>query len=222
MLEYIQAHDLDLTAIWITHHHHDHTGGVSELQQSYPMTHVVAHSEHNVSLDQSVKDGSLVNAWCHSAQVWGVAGHTQSHLAYVLDIDSRKHVFCGDTLFSAGCGRVFTGTIEELYASFERLKKLPEDTLFYPAHEYTAANLRFGLSIEPSNTVMRQTLTTVQQMVENGIASLPVTLAHEKQVNVFMRSDVPETIEGVKNLVSLPDTKPLTIFTALRELKNNF
>lgn len=222
VIEYLQANDLDLTAIWITHHHRDHTGGVAELQQSYPMTHVVAHSEHGVSLDQSVKDGSTVSAWGYSAQVWAVSGHTQSHLAYLLDIDSRKHVFCGDTLFSGGCGRVFTGTIEELYQSFERLKKLPDDTLFYPAHEYTITNLRFGLSIEPDNANMRQTLGTVQQMVEKGIASLPVTLAHEKKVNVFMRSDVPETIEGVKKLVNLEDSKPLTVFAALRELKNNF
>lgn len=94
--------------------------------------------------------------------------------------------------------------------------------MFYPAHEYTITNLRFGLSIEPDNAAMRQTLGTVEQMVAKGIASLPVTLAHEKKVNVFMRSDVPETVEGVKNIVDLDDSKPLTIFAALRELKNNF
>ncbi|WP_227429613.1 hydroxyacylglutathione hydrolase [Psychrobacter sp. I-STPA6b] len=222
VMAYLEIHDLDLTAIWITHHHMDHTGGVAELQQSYPMTHIVAHSEHGVRMDQSVKDGSSVNAWGYSAQVWEVAGHTQSHLAYLLDIESQKHVFCGDTLFSGGCGRVFTGTIEELYNSFERLKKLPDETLFYPAHEYTADNLRFGLSIEPNNEAIRHSLLEATKNVERGIASLPVTLAHEKQVNVFMRPDMADTIEGVSRQVSLVDTKPLTVFAALRELKNNF
>ena len=220
--EYLEEYDLDLTAIWITHHHHDHIGGVAELRELYPMTHVVAGSEHSVNPDQVVKEGSSVNVWGHSAQVWAVPGHTDSHLAYVLDRDGEKHVFCGDTLFSAGCGRVFTGTIEQLFESFKRLNKLPEETLFYPAHEYTASNLKFGLSIEPDNEAMQQTLANVEEITATGKPSLPVTLAHERQVNVFLRTEKESVAQGVAAKQALEDTKSLTVFSALRALKDDF
>jgi hydroxyacylglutathione hydrolase len=220
--DYMQQHGLELISIWITHHHHDHTGGVAELQEHFPMTHIVAHSEHGVDEDQTIKDGSTVNAWGCSAQVWDVSGHTASHMAYILDVDGLKHCFCGDTLFSGGCGRVFTGTIEQLYASFKRLDELPAEALFYPAHEYTASNLRFGLSIEPDNTAMQQALQEAEAKTLQGIATLPVTVAHERAVNVFLRADQPTVIAGVEAKRHLNDDKPLTVFSALRELKNNF
>ena len=222
VIDYLKEYGLDLTAIWITHHHHDHIGGVAELREHFPMTHVVAHSEHGVKPDQTIKEGSSVSAWGASAQIWDVAGHTASHMAYVLDIDSQKHVFCGDTLFSAGCGRVFSGTIEQLFNSFKRLNTLPKETLLYPAHEYTANNLRFGLSIEPDNIAMQAALEVAMEQTANNHATLPVTLDHERKVNVFLRASEPEVIEGVKAKVSLPDEKPLTVFAALRELKDNY
>ncbi|WP_350557752.1 hydroxyacylglutathione hydrolase [Psychrobacter sp. CAL346-MNA-CIBAN-0220] len=222
VIEYLEAEGLEMIAIWTTHHHHDHIGGVAELQEHFPMTHLVAHSEHNVDEDQTIKDGSIVNAWGCSAQVWDVSGHTASHMAYILDIDGHKHCFCGDTLFSGGCGRVFTGTIEQLYASFERLSNLSDEALFYPAHEYTASNLRFGLSIEPGNVAMQQALIQAEEKTNQGIPTLPVTVAHEREVNVFLRADEPSVIAGVASKMKLDDEKPLTIFAALRELKNNF
>ncbi len=222
VVAYLEENELELTSIWTTHHHHDHIGGVVELQESYPMTHLVAHAEHNVDEDQTIKDGSTVSAWGCAAQVWDVSGHTASHMAYVLDIDGQKHCFCGDTLFSAGCGRVFTGTIEGLYESFKRLNNLPAETLLYPAHEYTASNLRFGLSIEPDNEAMQQALIQVTEKTAQGIPTLPVTLAHERMINVFLRTQQPSVMAGVQSKINLADDKPLTVFAALRELKNNF
>ncbi|MBP2280874.1 hydroxyacylglutathione hydrolase [Psychrobacter sp. PL19] len=222
VIEYLEAQELDLIAIWTTHHHYDHTGGVAELQEHFPMTHLVAHSEHGVDEDQTIKDSSTVSAWGYSAQVWDVSGHTASHMAYILDIDGLKHCFCGDTLFSGGCGRVFTGTIEQLYASFKRLNGLPTETLLYPAHEYTASNMRFGLSIEPDNMAMQQALTQAEEKTTQGIPTLPVTLEHERAVNVFLRADEVSVIAGVETKKNLEDDNPLTIFTALRELKNDF
>lgn len=222
VIEYLNANNLELIAIWVTHHHHDHTGGVAELQEHFPMTHIVAHNEHGVEQDQSVKEGSTVNAWCHSGQVWEVAGHTANHLAYVLDIEGKKHVFCGDTLFSGGCGRVFTGTIEQLFDSLSRLASLPKDSLFYPAHEYTQSNLRFGLSIEPDNIAIQDALNDATAKTAQGIPTLPVSLAHECAVNVFLRTTEPSVIAGVSAKTPLLDDKPLTVFAALRELKNNF
>ena len=222
VIDYLEAHGLELTAIWTTHHHHDHIGGVAELQEHFPMTHLVAHSEHNVEQDQTIKDGSKVSAWGCNAQVWDISGHTASHVAYTLDIDGSKHCFCGDTLFSGGCGRVFTGTIEQLYDSFKRLNGLPAETLLYPAHEYTASNMRFGLSIEPENIAIQQALLQAEEKTAQGIPTLPVTLEHERAVNVFLRTDALTVIAGVGAKMKLADDKPLTVFTALRALKNNF
>ncbi|WP_201526019.1 MULTISPECIES: hydroxyacylglutathione hydrolase [Psychrobacter] len=222
VIEYLEAQGLELTSIWTTHHHHDHIGGVAELQEHFPMTHLVAHSEHNVDEDQTIKDGSTVSAWGCSAQVWDVSGHTASHMAYILDVDGLKHCFCGDTLFSGGCGRVFTGTIEQLYESFKRLNSLPVDALLYPAHEYTASNMRFGLSIEPENDDIQQALLQAEEKTAEGIPTLPVTLEHERAVNVFLRADKASVIAGVESKVKLEDDKPLTVFAALRTLKNNF
>ena len=219
---YLEAEGLELTSIWITHHHHDHTGGVAELQEYFPMTHIVAHSEHGLQEDQTIKEGSTVSAWGHSAQVWDVSGHTASHMAYIVDIDGHQHCFCGDTLFSGGCGRVFSGTIEQLYNSLERLDELSAETLCYPAHEYTVNNLRFGLSIEPDNEAMQQALAQAQKQTAQGTPTLPVTIEHERAVNVFLRTEKPSVIAGVSALTALDDDKPLTVFAALRELKNNF
>ena len=219
---YLEDNELELTSIWTTHHHYDHTGGVAELQESYPMTHLVAHAEHNVDEDQTIRDESTVSAWGYAAQVWEVFGHTDSHVAYVLDIDGHKHCFCGDTLFSGGCGRVFTGTIEQLHDSFTRLNSLSAETLLYPAHEYTASNLRFGLSIEPNNEAMKQALMQAEEKTAQGTPTLPVTLAHERAINVFLRTQEPSVIGGVKSKIAITDDEPLAVFAALRELKNNF
>ncbi len=220
--QYMEEHGLELTSIWTTHHHFDHTGGVMELQEFFPMTHVVAHSEHGVEEDQTVKDGNTVSAWGRSAQVWDIPGHTGSHIAYVLDIDGRKHCFCGDTLFSGGCGRVFTGTIEQLYESFKRINNLPIETFLYPAHEYTANNLRFALTIEPDNIAMQQALIQAIDKTDKGLCTLPVTLEHERAINVFLRVKEPSVIAGVQAKMNIADEEPLTVFAALRELKNNF
>lgn len=219
---YMEQQGLELTSIWTTHHHFDHTGGVMELQEHFPMTHIVAHSEHGVEEDQTIKDGSTVSAWGCSAQVWDISGHTNSHIAYILDIDNQKHCFCGDTLFSGGCGRVFTGTIEQLYQSFKRIDELPAETLLYPAHEYTANNLRFALTIEPENVAIQQALAQAEQQTAQGVPTLPVTLEHERAINVFLRVTEASVIAGVQAQMTIADEEPLTVFAGLRELKNNF
>ena len=117
---------------------------------------------------------------------------------------------------------MFTGTIEQLHDSFKRLNGLPAETLLYPAHEYTASNLRFGLSIEPDNEAMQQALAQAEDKTAQGIPTLPVTLGHERAINVFLRTQEPSVIAGVKAQFNIDDDKSLTVFAALRELKNNF
>lgn len=152
VLDFLKKEKLDLTAIWVTHHHNDHIGGVAKLARHYPNAQVFAHANvmpqiglGNPAQGVIVGESSELTAWSNAnpVQVWQVAGHTAEHIAFLLTLEDRLHVFCGDTLFRAGCGRVFTGTIEQLFESFDRFNDLHEpNALFYPAHEYTLSNLQ--------------------------------------------------------------------------------
>ncbi len=222
VIDFINATGLELMAIWITHKHHDHTGGVASLQQAYPQVKVIAHQAHGVVQDMRVGESDCFQLWDNQVTVWHIAGHTEYHLAYLLNIDGRYHVFCGDTLFSAGCGRVFTGDMQAMFNSLQRLASLADDTLFYPAHEYTLSNLNFGLYIEPNNLVMQQRQQEVRQLREMGKASLPSSLLQEKQTNVFLRVTDTQVVQSVTDKTPLADTQAVSIFTALRQLKDNF
>ncbi|MBZ9934658.1 MBL fold metallo-hydrolase, partial [Mesorhizobium sp. BR1-1-5] len=142
VLEFVNRENLTITQIWVTHHHSDHIGGVTALANAFPNAQIFAHVNIHPLINAThlipVAEGRELTAWGSPVQVWQVAGHTENHLAYLVTLDNRLHIFCGDTLFRAGCGRVFTGTIETLFESFDRFAQLHDDeTLFYPAHEYT-------------------------------------------------------------------------------------
>lgn len=212
---YLKRHGLSLQQIWLTHHHHDHTGGVAALRQAYPDCAVYGHRsfEHT---GRAVEEGGRLAAFGRSAEVWHVPGHTDTHLAYVLNAGDRRHVFCGDTLFSAGCGRVFTGTAEQLFHSLQRFNGLPADTLFYPAHEYTAANLRFAAHIEPDNADVARALA------ELSVPSLPVSLAQERRINPFLRAGLPAVAQRAAALSGQNPADECAVFCTLRALKNDF
>lgn len=216
VLAYLHAHNLALSQIWITHHHADHTGGVAALKAAYPDCTVYGNRDI-AEADAAAAEGTRIRFGDLQAEVWATPGHTDSHLSYLLTLSDGLHVFCGDTLFSAGCGRVFTGTIAQLFASFQRYNRLPADTLFYPAHEYTAANLRFAAHIEPDNADIQ---TALQQAARTP--TLPVSLAHERKVSPFLRSAEPDVAARAAALSDdvLPDEA--AVFAALRELKNRF
>ena len=153
----------------------------------------------------------------YAVQVWQVAGHTNKHLAFILSVNGQQHVFCGDTLFSAGCGRVFTGTVEQLYHSIQRFQTLPMETLFYPAHEYTIANLRFAAHIEPDHSAILHALAQAQ-----NIPTLPTSLAHEQQINPFLRLKQTSLQQRVATLSGIAINNEIEVFAALRTLKNHF
>lgn len=212
---YLKCHGLTLTQIWITHHHRDHTGGIDALLQAAPGCAVYGNRDIRAAT-HTVGEGSRLAAFGRTVEVWHLPGHTDTHLAYVLADGGRQHVFCGDTLFSAGCGRVFTGTPEQLFHSLQRLNRLPADTLFYPAHEYTAANLRFAAHIEPDNAAIAGAQAGL------AVPSLPVSLAHERRINPFLRTDRPEVAQSTAALSGQMLADECAVFTAMRELKNGF
>lgn len=231
VVNFLQQNNLNLSAIWITHHHDDHTAGVANLLKNYPNAHVFTHKNHGLNNQiasenlTNIDENDNLSAWQYSAKVWQTFGHTDSHLSFLLNMDEKLHVFCGDTLFCGGCGRVFTGTIEQLFDSFKRLNALPDDTLFYPAHEYTLSNLKFAESLEPDDKNIVQFIQQCQTLRQQNQPTLPTTLAQERLINPFVKAvnGLPNSlIDGVKNQMPLADLQPLTLFSALRQLKNNF
>ncbi len=213
---YLREHGLQLAQIWITHHHHDHTGGIEALQAAYPDCTVYGNRDIRAAT-AAAAEGTRIAFGSGEAEVWFTPGHTDQHLSYLWRTSDGLHVFCGDTLFSAGCGRVFTGTAEQLFNSLQRYDSLSEATQFYPAHEYTAANLRFAAHIEPHNPDIQ---TASQQAGQ--IPTLPVTLAHERKINPFLRTDRADVAVRVAELGGGKLEDEAAVFAAMRELKNRF
>ena len=234
VLDFVTSQQLTITQIWVTHQHDDHIGGIAELVDRFPNIKVFAHPDIKQLLPANrvttVTEGTDLTAWGDTLKlpvhVWQVSGHTANHLAYLLTFDDRVHIFCGDTLFRAGCGRVFTGTILQLFESFDRISQLhDEDVLFYPAHEYTLSNLKFAQAIEPNNAAIAQAIAHDTALRQQGKPTLPTTLSDEKAINPFLRAVIEPSDEMIANVqAKLPttDDSPFEIFKALRELKNNF
>ena len=230
VLDFLQKNNLNICQIWVTHHHQDHIGGVAELANIYPNAQIFAHVDIHPLVKaknlQAAREGSELTAWGCPVQVWQVAGHTDNHLAYLLTLEQHLHVFCGDTLFRAGCGRVFTGTIEQLFESFERFAELhDEQTLFYPAHEYTLANLKFAQFIEPNNQVIKQAWEQDSQLRQQNKPTLPTALRDEKAINPFLRAAIQPSdamIQTLQSQTGISIGRPFEVFKALRQLKDNF
>lgn len=228
VLDYLTKNNLNLSAILITHHHDDHIGGVASIKLHYPNTKIYAHKQHlshiGITPDISCDDNSHFELLGLQFKVWRTAGHTDTHLSYLCDINNITHVFCGDTLFSGGCGRVFTGTMMQLFDSIERFNKLPDDTLFFPAHEYTLSNLLFGLSVcaDSNKDTMLAYKADIENKLKNNTPSLPTTLKNERLINIFLQTDNQEMIANIRQIYPLTSDDKLSVFSALRELKNNF
>lgn len=216
--EYIDHHGLDLSAIWLTHGHHDHIGGVAALKKRYPSC-LVYGVKNFCPVDIEVSEGYVIHIGEFHAVVWHIPGHTENHVAYLLQCQDQEHVFCGDTLFSGGCGRVFTGTIQQLFSSLQRLNALPKHTLFYPAHEYTLANLKFAQEVEPDN----QAIQVALEKAATNRLTLPVCLQDEQKINPFLRIYEPAIRQRLYNSGRIAqNSDDLALFAALREWKNHF
>lgn len=223
VIEYLELKRLHLSAILITHHHNDHTGGNKALLKSFDVPVYGPRNEFIPSMTHPLNEGDHVNLKEISLNltVLDTPGHTQGHIAYFAS-NPMNMVFCGDTLFSCGCGRIFEGSPQQMYQSLQKLSQLPDDTLIYCTHEYTLDNIRFARTVDPKNSKLAELEIAARKLRNENIPTIPTTLMLEKAVNPFLRCDQQAVIDHVKNHSKQVLTGPLNTFTALREWKNNF
>ncbi|GAA5525580.1 hydroxyacylglutathione hydrolase GloB [Microbulbifer aestuariivivens] len=212
-----------LAGILITHHHPDHTGGIAQLVHRYQCPVYGPGSIDEVS--HPLKDGDQLSLLGGKLEVLAVPGHTLDHLALLLqlsDAEAPPHLFCGDTLFAGGCGRLFEGTPEQMYGSLRRLSDLPPETQVYCAHEYTAANLRFAEAAEPGNAVLHNRISQVDSLRAQGEPTLPSTIGEELATNPFLRCHIPAVARRAVSHGAGENADEVGVFAALRQWKDNF
>ena len=219
VLAFLDTNGLRLDSILCTHRHGDHTGGIAKLREVYNVPVYGRWHPGNPLVSHKLHEGDKLKLDTLGIEfdVLEIPGHVNDHLAY----HAPDILFCGDTLFGAGCGGSFEGTVAQLHKSLQRLAQLPDSTRVYSGHEYTAANLRFALACEPNNPDIQQRDKTTQRLRDAKQPTMPSTIALEKATNPFLRCTQPELIRTLQQR-GLIDTSELGVFTALREWKNQF
>jgi hydroxyacylglutathione hydrolase len=206
-----------LTDILVTHHHHDHVGGIEALKAKYKCRVVAPAKGANIpGVDETVREGDKVKVGTLTGSVIETPGHTLDHIAYWFHRD--KLAFVGDTLFSIGCGRVIEGNAEMMWRSLVKLRDLPNDTEIYCGHEYTAANIKFARTVEPGNKALAEREAEAKREIERGLPTIPVTIGEEKQANPFLRADLLEVAAGI----GMAGKAAAQVFAEILQRKNNF
>ena len=214
----LDARGWGLDEIWITHHHHDHIGGVEELRARYgaKARGNGADASRLPPLDHSHADGDTFDFAGSEVRVMDVSGHTIGHIAFY--VPDAGAAFTADSLMACGCGRVFEGTMDQMWTSLSKLAALPDDTLICSGHEYTAANARFAATIEPDNAALRQRIQEIEATRAEGRFTVPSTLALEKATNPFLRAPLHE----VKSALDMDGESDAGVFAEIRRRKDSF
>ncbi len=222
VLQRLRDLNLDLVAIFNTHHHSDHVGGNRQLLEHFPNLCVYGGEQDRGRIPGQqvfLQEGDTVEFAGRTAQVFFVPGHTRAHIAYYfapVTAGGTGELFCGDTLFAGGCGRLFEGTPSQMVNSLGKIRALPDNTRVWCAHEYTLNNLKFALTVEAENNLLQTRYQTVKEKRDRKIATVPSLLGVEKQTNPFLRWDVP-ALKSVTN-----QEEPARVFGKLRGMKDLF
>lgn len=220
VIDHLERHGLGLCAVLLTHHHADHVGGVEGLLQRHRVPVYGPANERIASVSVPLRGGDRVSleAIGTDLEVIDVPGHTRGHIAYY----GANILFCGDTLFACGCGRLFEGTAAQMYQSLGVLAALPPHTRVYCAHEYTQANIRFALAVEPENATLQARARQTAELRARDLPSLPSTIAAELATNPFLRATAPAVRAAAERFRGTPIDDDLGVFAAIREWKNGF
>jgi hydroxyacylglutathione hydrolase len=220
VLQRIDKEKVAVKAILNTHHHRDHTGGNQGLlaRGKFAVYGHTSDKQRIHGLSNPVDEGAEVAIGKERGRVFFIPGHTTGHVAYLFG----KNLFCGDTLFTAGCGRLFEGTAEQMLASLNKLKALPADTLVYCGHEYTENNLKFALTLEPGNKKLAERMERVRAARAQGQPTVPATMAEEIDTNPFLRADSGEIKENLRRRFPDLELNPVSAFAKVRQLKDQF
>lgn len=217
VLRAIEENNWQPEAIFLTHHHADHVGGVVELRQRFPHIEVYGPAEtQDKGTTRVVAEGDKVSVLGHEFCIIATPGHTLGHICFF----NIPYLFCGDTMFSGGCGRLFEGTATQMYQSLKKISALPDDTLICCAHEYTLSNMKFALSILPHDLFINEYYREVKELRAKNQKTLPVTLKNERRNNIFLRTDDTDFIEEISKETKL--LQPSERFAWLRAKKDNF
>lgn len=219
VIEELEHRSMQPIAILITHHHRDHVGGIEKLLEAYPDLPVYGPAHEVIPhLTKALGEGQHVKLEQLGLEftVMDVPGHTAGHIAYY----GEGSLFCGDTLFGNGCGRVFDGSLEDLYHSLQRIAELPSETLVYCTHEYTVDNIGFAKWVEPDNTVLDERLEECWELLDSGRPTVPFELGHEFETNPFLRTHVPEVIARAEEIAGRETHTPADVFAVLRIWKD--
>lgn len=221
VLEALKLRNLNLTAILVTHHHFDHCGGVTQLLSKYDVPVYGGHREPIPHLSNPLKEGDelKLDSIGVNFKILEIPGHTLGHIAYVGD---DRRLFSGDTLFTAGCGKLFEGTPEQMLSSLSKLKALPKHYEVYCGHEYTLNNLRFAMAVEPMNEDIKKRFEETKKLRGLCKSTVPASIGTELKTNPFLRTDQKEVIEAAENYAKQKLENETEIFRVVREWKNNF
>lgn len=221
--DFLERSGLQLEAILVTHHHPDHTGGVDRLRAATGAQVYGPATEKIPGPLRQLAEGDEITALGLRFSVLDVPGHTAGHIAYYCeDVDGTPLVFCGDTLFSGGCGRLFEGTPQQMLQSLAKLAALPGSTRVCCTHEYTLANLKFARAVEPDNDDLRQYQQRCEALRAGGLPTLPSSIDQEKRINPFLRTELPAVARAAQSHDGTDPSDPVAVFAAIRQWKNEF